>query len=189
VKITRRRFLAVLGLAVAAAGAGALWRQRLALRRWVLQTPLPGSAPGPLRDSTAETLLATVHALLGDAVEPTHYADFFRWRAGHLPGHRRLYEEFEVAVDRAARRRGHAGFRSCPRDGQRRILRGMLPASGVERIRRGLVARNHARFGQEIVRPIFRRFANTDAWILSGYDAWPGMPRAMARLRGEPRIT
>lgn len=175
------------GLVVLAAGGlAALWRGREAMRRWVVQTPLGGAPPGPLRDSTADTLLVAVRALLGDGVEPLHYVDFFRWRARHLAGHRRLYEAFEAAADRAARRLGHLGFRDCPREGQQRILRDMLPASGLERIRRGLMARDEARFGQYVVREIFRVFARTDAWVLTGYEAWPGMPRAEAYLRKGP---
>ncbi len=188
-RITRRRFVAVLALAVVAAGAATVWRRRLALRHWVIQTPLTDSPPGPLRDSTADTLLASVRALLGDGVEPAHYVDFFRWHAEHLPGHRKLYEDFEAHVDRAARRHGHAGFRACPRERQSAILVAMLPASGSERVRRLILARDEARFGKHIVREIFRRFARTDAWVLSGYDAWPGVPRAIAKLRRESRAT
>jgi hypothetical protein len=66
---------------------------------------------------------------------------------------------------------------------KRRILERMLPARGWTRIRRALLARDEARSARHVVREIFRRFARTDAWVLAGYDAWPGMPRAIARVR------
>jgi hypothetical protein len=128
-------------------------------------------------------LRAAALALLHDRIEPLHYVECFRWRAGHVPGARALYERFERAVDREARRLGHDGFRAAGADHRRRILARMLPARGWTRVRRGLFARDEARYARHVVREIFRRFARTDAWVLSGYDAWPGMPRAIGRMR------
>lgn len=181
-RFARRRFLAVLGAVAATGFAVAGWR-RHSFGRWLLTAPLTGEAPGPLRASTAATLAAATRALLHERVEATHYVETFRWRAEHVRGARALYERFERAVDRAAARRGWDGFRAAPAAVRRAILATMLPARGWTRVRRALVARDEARWARHVVREIFRRFARTDAWVLSGYDAWPGMPRAIARLR------
>ncbi|MBI5711228.1 MAG: hypothetical protein HZC42_13150 [Candidatus Eisenbacteria bacterium] len=154
--------------------------RRGALARWLFSASLSPARPGPLRDSTADVLRAAVLALLEGRVEPAHYMEAFRWRAAHVPGARALYQRFEAAVDRAARRAGQPGFRGAPRPRQQRILRSMMPARGLTRIRRALMARDEARYARHIVREVFRKFAATDAWILAGYDAWPGLPRAIA---------
>jgi hypothetical protein len=187
--LTRRRFIAGLGVVAIAAAAGGLWMRRAALRRWLFAPPLAGARPGPLRDSTADVLAATVLALLDGRVEAAHYVDLFRWRAEHVSGARRLYERFESTVDHAAWRQGHAGFRAAPRAAQRAILGAMMPESGRRRVMRALIARDEERFARYVVREVFRRFAWTDAWIIAGYDAWPGMPRAIATLgRGGPWV-
>ncbi len=185
---TRRRFLAWMATAAVVAGAGLGWSRRNALRRAVLYTPLGDEPPGPLRDSTAETLQATVLGLLDDRVEPLHYVDFFRWRAGRLPGYRALYERFEARVDRDARRAGFAGFRSASPGARRAILEALRPASDRRRALRVLFARDEERFARHIVREVFRCYARTAAWTQAGYAAWPGTPRAIARMgRLEPR--
>lgn len=181
-RFARRRFLAALGVAAAAA-AGFGWSRREPLARWLLGVTLGGERPGPLRDATAATLRAATLALLHDRVEPSHYLEAFRWRAANVRGARALYERFEAAVDRAAARAGHDAFRFAPPEARRRILERMLPARGWTRVRRALVGRDESRWARHVVREIFRRFSRTDAWVLSGYDAWPGMPRAIARLR------
>jgi hypothetical protein len=181
-RLARRRFLAWLG-ATAVAGAGMSWWRREPVGRWLLSAPLTGERPGPLRDSTAATLRAATLALLYDRVEPLHYVECFRWRAEHVRGARALYERFEAAVDRAARSGGHTDFRAATPAARRRVLERMLPARGWMRVRRAVFARDEARYARHVVREVFRRFSRTDAWVLSGYDAWPGMPRAIARLR------
>jgi hypothetical protein len=181
-RTSRRKFLGWMGLVLATGAAGAWWRFE-PLRGWLVSAGLAPAPTGSLRDSTADTLRAAVLALLEERVDPRHYLDCFRWRARHVPGARALYERFEATVDRAARAGGASGFRSAGGAHQRRILEGMLPARGLRRIPRLLIARDEARFARHIVREIFRRFAVTDAWVLAGYDAWPGMPRAIGRLR------
>jgi hypothetical protein len=180
---TRRGFLGWLGVVLAAGAVAAWWRPE-PLRRWLLSAGFAPAPVEPLRDSTAAVLHATVIALLDQRVESAPYVELFRWRAMHVPGAGALYRRFELAVDRAAQDRGGPGFRGASREVQRRVLAGLLPARGLARVRRLLVDRDEARFARHVVREIFRRFARTDAWILSGYAAWPGMPRAIARMDG-----
>ena len=112
-RASRRRFLAAFGLALLAVGAVA-WPRRMAVARWLAGSSLPPGRTGALRDGTAATLRSAVLALLDDRVEPGHYLECFRWRAEHVAGARELYERFEAAVDRAARRAGRDAFRSAP---------------------------------------------------------------------------
>ncbi len=177
---TRRRFLGVLGLTAVAAGVA--WVRRDPLARWLFTAPLPWAPPGRLRDSTSDVLRTTVLALLEDRVEPAPYVAAFAWQAEHVAGARATFERFEAAVDRAARGAGATGFRFATRAQQRRILRGMMPARGVDRVRRALFARDEDRYARHVVRRVFQRFARTDAYVMAGYGAWPGMPRALARL-------
>lgn len=179
--VTRRKFLSSLALAL---GAGVLvsWWRRDTFLPWLVSGALSPAPPGPLRDSTADVLRVAVLALLDERVEPRHYVECFRWRAEHVPGALALYERFELAVDRAARRAGERSFRRAARATQRRIVDAMRPAGGARRARRILLDRDEARFARHIVREVFQRFAATDAWVLAGYDAWPGMPRAVARM-------
>lgn len=183
--VTRRRFLAVTALAFGA-GVAASWRARHVFLPWLLSGALAPSPTGPLRESTRDVLRAAVLALLDDRVEPRHYVDTFCWRAEHVPGALALYERFERAVDRAAVRAGERGFRAASVAIRRRIVDGMRPAGGLTRARRILLDRDEARFARHIVREVFQRFAATDAWVLAGYDAWPGMPRAIARMAPPP---
>uniref|UniRef100_A0A832MJD4 Gluconate 2-dehydrogenase subunit 3 family protein n=1 Tax=Eiseniibacteriota bacterium TaxID=2212470 RepID=A0A832MJD4_UNCEI len=180
---TRRKFLACVGLAALAAGVTAAWRRRRAVSDWLLAKSLPPAPPGPLALTTEETLVAAVTGLLDARVETGHHLEAFRWRARHVAGARALYERFERAMDEAARRAGHAAFRAAPPAVRRRLLaRLAAPRGWAGRARRAFLAREDARFARFIVRDIFRRFARTDAFVLAGYDAWPGMPRALARL-------
>ncbi len=183
-RISRRRFLTLGAAAALALAAGAAWTQRRALRRWALDAPLDRSAPGPLSTRAGTVLGAVVVALLGEPIDPGHYVEAFRWRAENLPGHRSLVERFVARLDAAGRAAGAAGFAELPRAGQRRLLAELRPLRGWRRGWRGLVAHERARDSQHIVRTLLARFAATDAWVRLGYDAWPGVPRALTAPRG-----
>jgi hypothetical protein len=183
VGVTRRRFLVTLALAAAALAGGTAWSRRAALSRWLVSVPLDDTPPGPLDDATVQVLLATTQTLLGDGIEPGHYEEYFRWRAEHLRGHRSLYVQFAAALDRAARGLGHPDFVRCPPDAKARILDSLRPVRGWRQASRAIVSRSTARYATHIVRGIFQMFASTDAWILSGYDSWPGQPRGLEAYR------
>ena len=178
---SRRRFLVV--LAAGAAAAGAAWLRRGALVRWLFAAPLPPSPTGELTEATTDVLRVAVLALLEDRVDPGHYLECFRWYAAHVRGAREVYERFARAVDARARVAGHAGFRSAPRAVRARLLARMVPARGArQRFRRALFARDEDRFAHHVVRQVFRRWAHTDAYLLAGYGAWQGQPRALVHL-------
>jgi hypothetical protein len=125
---------------------------------------------------------STVVALLDPRVETSHYLAAFRWRAMHVRGARAVYERWAHALDRDARRRGAPDFRRAPLALQRDVLARYQRTDRPERVRRVAFDRDEARFARHVIREIFRRFARTDAWVFAGYAAWPGMPRALARL-------
>jgi hypothetical protein len=185
---SRRRVLALLAAAVIV-GAGAAFTRRSAILRWLATAPLGGERPGRLGDAAADTLDATVLALLDARVERTHYAEFFRWRAENVPGMRALFERFAVQLDSEARRHGARSFVAAPRAAQRAILDRYHRVRGRDRVVRSVFARDEQRFARYIVREVFRMFSRTDAWVLSGYPAWPGMPRAIASLRRDGSVS
>ncbi len=183
----RRRALRWIGVSLVALGA-VVWTRRRGLVPWLANAALADEPMRPLRAATAECLRAVVVALLDPRVETGHYLEFFRWRAEHVPGAAALYERFALALDREVQRRGAHRFASAPAALQRALVARYGVASGVERVRRTLFDRDAARVSRHVVRQVYRRFAATDAWVLAGYAAWPGMPRAVARLRPvEPR--
>jgi hypothetical protein len=75
------------------------------------------------------------------------------------------------------------GFAELPPAGQWRLLAEMRPVRGWRRAWRGLVAHERARDSQHVVRTVLAQFAATDAWVRLGYEAWPGVPRALT-VRG-----
>lgn len=181
--VRRRRFIALLAV-VAAAGAVAAWSRRSAVARWLLRPTVSGGAPGPLGEPTVATLRAAVLALLEDRVAPGAYLDYFHWRARHLPGYRALYEGFAAFVDREARSAAGTAFHVAPPEIRRRILRRMLPPRGWPLRLAALLDRERVRYGRLVLRDVFVRFGRTDAWVLSGYDAWPGEPRPIPPVAG-----
>jgi hypothetical protein len=185
---TRRRFLFWVAATVLA-GTGLAFYRRTAILRWFVATPLGHESTGRIGDAATATLAATVVALLDERVERTHYAEFFRWRAANVTGMRALYEHFAVRLDAGARQHGASSFVAAPREVQRHILAGFRLARGKERAVRSVFARDDQRFARYVVRDVFRVFSRTDAWVLCGYAAWPGMPRAIASLRRDGSVS
>ena len=175
--MTRRRFLVGLALVVALAGAGVAWQRRARIARALVRLPLPPAPPGPLDQATQATLRAMTLTLLGERIELELYENLFGWRAEHQSGYRALYARFAAMLDRDARAAGAPDFARAPLPVRRGILAGFRPARGWRKAERLLLERDRARVTSHIVRDVMELFARTDAWILSGYDSWPGQPR------------
>jgi hypothetical protein len=185
--IDRRRFLAWVVIGIAC-GASLLWLGRGGRWRAWATASASGSEPvAPLAPASEAALAAAIGALLEHRVDPSSYLALFRWRAHHMPGAAALYVRFQRRVDAVARGHGHASFASAPPELQQRILAPFRPRAGWARAWRALARRDDERFSRHIVRSVFRRFARTDAWLLTGYDTWPGMPRAIASLAPQGR--
>ncbi len=179
-KLGRRSFLA--WLAGATLLGAVAFAARGELRRRLDPAFLAGGRTGRLRPAVERVLRATVFALLDESVDAGHYLEVFRWRAGHVPGALALYRRFAARMDRVARAAGHPSFAAAPLAERARWLERYRGSGGRVRLRRALFARDDERFARHVVRPVFRRFARTDAWLRAGYDAWPGMPRRLVSI-------
>jgi hypothetical protein len=187
--LSRRGFLGAVSVGAAAAGAsglGVLRAARVVARR--LGPPVVDDAtPGELGADQLQTLLAAAAAVAGATIRQEHYAAFFQWRAAHVHGHLRLYERFCAAVDRAARGLEGVTFAGCSPATQHRILDrafrartdAAVPGPWLRRLREY----DWQLYERHILREVLALFAVTDAWLLLGYDAWPGTPRGFERYR------
>jgi hypothetical protein len=123
----------------------------------------------PLKDSTLDTLSAVVHPLLGLEVGLAHYREFFQYRAGRVPRYLELYERFERYLDGISTKRYLRDFRGCKPEQRRKVLE----AFRAEHSRGGKWI---SRYHDHVILEILQLFANTDAWLMLGYDYWPGDP-------------
>jgi hypothetical protein len=185
---SRRAFLGA--TAVGGAAALGILRTLRGLERWLASPVLARTAPGPLSAPQVETLVAAASALAGRPLREEHYAAFFQWRAEHLPGHRGLYARFCATVDRAARRSEGRAFGACGAAQRRALLepafRARARAHASTRWLDRIFDREWRLYDRHIVSEALALFAATDAWLVLGYDAWPGTPRGFDRYRRPP---
>jgi hypothetical protein len=191
--LSRRALIGLLSLGAAAVTAGA-FRSPPRLYgppRPVWPPALDGAPTGSINADGMRTLLAAARAIVLEPIDAAHYAAFLRWRAEHLPGHYALYERFRATVNGIARREEGLPFDQCAVASQRRILRPALEARSEQSARRRPPRgdeRDWALYQRHIVREVLTLFARTDAWILLGYEAWPGTARGFTRyLHAPPR--
>jgi len=185
--LTRRRFLALVGVVVLGAAVAVAGRRRRRLLEWLARPPVPNAPVGALSDHAQATLLAAAHALLDERISNEVYTDFFTWRAAHVPGFHALYESFARGVDDAARRAGARDFAGAPLAVRRAVLEQLAPRKRWAHLSEGLLARQSLRWSQHVVREIFRLFAHTDAWLRLGYPAYAGEPAGLAGLDQPPQ--
>lgn len=191
-RLSRRGFLTVVSLVAGVSAAGAIQRWGIGQLAsfWsriygALTDPGLQNAPeGLLGERTVLALLATTEALVGTEVETSHYEAFFRWRSENLSGYRNLYERFAVVVDRAAKEALKPDFASSEIEVRREILQRMT-ARPYARI----FERDGLRFEKYIFQQIRALFSRTDAWILLGYESWPGIPRGLDSYTKAPSKT
>jgi hypothetical protein len=196
--VTRRRFLRVLGIAAGGAAAAGAIAYRFAkgrageYYRRLVELPAEGEL-GAIGDAELEALMAATVSLVGREIDLARYEDFFRWHAEHALGYRRLYSSFTAAVDRAAREAGAPKFAGAPEAIQTAALskaREVRVAINRDDKARALMFamfdREWLLFERYVVREILTLFARTDAWVLSGYGAPPGLPRGLEAYRRAP---
>jgi hypothetical protein len=180
--LSRRRFLTIASLVAGVSAAGAVQRWGIGqfssfwsrIYGALTKPGLKDATQGPLGEGTARALLATTKALVDTEVETSHYEAFFRWRSENLSGYRDLYERFAVVVDRAAKEARKPDFASCDMAVRREILQRMTPRTYAL-----VFERDGLRFETYIFQQILALFSRTDAWILLGYESWPGTPRGL----------
>lgn len=147
---------------------------------------LPKSPPEPLAAPVLDALNAVTAALVGEALDPMRYDDFFRWKAENAAGYGALYTRFARALDGEAQLAGAARFTSAT-EPQR--LTALAKARGVramintnDRVKGAwfmFFDRDWLLFERYVVREILTLFARTDAWVLAGYGQPPGVPRTI----------
>lgn len=197
-RLSRREFLKIsaasAGLAGMAVGFG-YWQktQVLVLAKGVYRKMAnPGlrdSLSGPLPAETLKTLMATTEALVASPVEPTHYQDFFNWRAANVPGYLDLYKGFSSTVNRVAEKINRRNFADHDPASRRKILVEMMTNNQrgkLGRAFRGVFDRNTVLFEPYVIEEILALFNATDAWVLLGYSTWPGTPRGLENYRKAP---
>ncbi len=168
-KLSRRRLLWALAAVVLAAIAG--WRFRswfrgpaVAAYRRLAHPRLDPTPTGALDPATVAVLVATAEALVDMPLDATRYGEYFRWRAQHVPGYLTLYTEFAT---------GDPQFR------RRLIARARSGAGRVRKALDGVLRRDQLRYERYVLREILELFDATDAWVLLGYEDWPGLPRGL----------
>lgn len=185
-RVTRRRALTVAGAATAATAASLFaWRRDFAGawldRREVRLAALTDDPPGVLDPDVARVLSAAAEGLVGLSLERTHYEGFYTWRAEHLPGYRALYVALASAI-LAGDDDGPAFVELDPAARQAR-LRDVPGAFDPPRWSDVLLHPLAPRIGRHFVDETIRLFDATDAWIILGYDGWPGMARGLDAYR------
>lgn len=188
-RLSRRTLLGAIAAVCAGAVLGA--RRRLYGPEGPPWTPaLDGTAPGPIGERTLATLVAAAKTAVGRPVEASHYGEYFRWRAEHLPGYRTLYDRFGAQLDHDARRAVRCPFAECNPADRTRMLRAADRARAPRTIadRAWLLTGGRAWVAYDtfILGEALALFADTDAWVLLGYDGWPGRPRGLDRYRRAP---
>ena len=134
--------------------------------------------------------MAVTEFVTDSRIERTHYEEFFRWHARTLPGYKTLYGQLSGLVDRESTERGCLSFAECTPADRNEIFR-RLDAMRHSRFRRMItvaVDREWLLLEAYVVQPVLHLFARTDAWVLLGYPAWPGIARGFEfHLQPKPR--
>lgn len=119
---------------------------------------------------TIALLMATARTITGLAALQGPYEGYYEYQAENRPGHLIIYQAFARTV-RAAMGESSTDFSALPNADRLSLL-------------------NHIRASSEGSRfevPIFQEtlgvFAKTDAWLLLGYDGWPGSARGLDEYR------
>jgi len=191
-RLSRREFLVALaGATAAAAGLGLP-----VVYQYVNQTrqlSLPDVPPGRLDTASLRTLRAATEAIfIAYPVDLDRYTAFFTFHAENIAGYAAIYTGFTQELDRSARWSYRRSFANCSIADRRGVLAAWfdIPETREERLlasaTRGIT---WMRFSQYVVTEILTLFMNTDAWIMVGYEAWPGMPRGLDTYRQPPQPT
>jgi hypothetical protein len=194
-KLSRRQFI---GFALAAAGAGTAANDLLALADQVTSPDHSSlrhlnQQPGPLDDDVTATLMAMVDAFVEDNGDIGHYRAYFTWRAENRRAYRSAYQLCSAGLNGAARRLTGLPYVECDRAIRREILQHGLDMPTDRsflfdpRVRVGDWAamttedRLWLQINRYVTSEMIDVFFRTNAWIMLGYEGWPGQPRGLER--------
>lgn len=123
-----------------------------------------------LDENTLSVLLVTARTITALPVLYGPYADYYAYQAEKRPGRMDIYKAFATAVRRDMGRT--ASDFAALAESERSAL--------IRRIRQSAAG---WAFETAIFRETLALFAKTDAWLLLGYDAWPGQARGLESYR------
>ncbi len=151
-------------------------------------------ATGDPDAATLTALMALVDAYVGDHGATGHYRTYFVWRAQNLPGYQGVYTRFAAALNAAAQELAGVDYAEADAATRQGILHHTLelptPESGLFNTLYTLPAPEAPftldqqiwwRFHDRVLGEIVHVFLNTNAWVMLGYDGWPGQPRGLER--------
>lgn len=185
--LSRRTFLKILvpaagGLALTGSVLYALPRETLRSAYQRLAAPeLPTSPPGALSTSTLDVVAAFAEAFLHPDVDTSRYQQFAAWRAQNLPGHRALFERFARDLDARAHDAAGRPFATLPRAarvGHASELRN-VELDTTQKLVAAVLSPRWLLYNDHVADPFLKLFANTDAWLLLGYEQHPGVARGL----------
>ncbi len=199
--LSRRSLLKALAMLTLGTAAGTVavqrWGDRVftplhRLRQAQKDAVLPTAPTGTLAAPTLQSLLAVTETLAATALALDHYERYFQWRAANLPGYNALYEQFVTALNRLAQQRARIAFVDCDVAVRRQLLAKVFTVRARSRgqfgrLQSALFDREWLLFDQFIVREIFQLFVKTSAWVVLGYESWPGTPRGLEHYRQAPQ--
>jgi len=197
--LSRRSVIkALIGVGGAAAALSAFgWINRDALLDYARDALI--AKPGPLQDGTRDSLIAVIESLFPYPVETSHYAASFDWRAENEPGRKAYYERFATQLNRTARKQGASSFIDAASETRKRVLDEVFmpsvshpPADVSIQSTSTFISSlsdddlNKALFTTLILQPAFNIFMDTDAFIVLGFEKWPGRPGGLDTYTNPP---
>ena len=126
-----------------------------------------GGPTGELDSATLAALIAVARTLTEQDVLKGHYADYYAYQAKNRPGYLGVYRAFVAALAAEIAPGALEDF------GRKTVAERW---SVLERIGSSSASR---RFDVPIIQETLAVFMRTDAWLLLGYEDWPGMARGL----------
>lgn len=155
--------------------------------------PLPTAPSGPLSAETTVALRALVEAIfIAYPVDIDRYQRYYEFHAEKIAGYRQIYMQFTAELDRSARWVYRRSFADCSASDRRQLLKPWwnVPQSRQEEIISAVLqGTTWMQISQYVLQETLRLFMNTDAWIIIGYDGWPGMARGLQAYLQPPAET
>jgi hypothetical protein len=142
-----------------------------------------GTGRKPLSEETGRTLVAMAEALAGYSPLQGDYLGYYRWRAENVDGFAQLYENFAGLLRQSSRKTKQADFVDCSLLVRRDVVQALRPyrqkRNWWSRLSIAVSERSWLLFQAEafLIQETLIKFCLTDAWLLLGYDSWPGSAR------------
>lgn len=190
-QITRRNAIKILVATIggAAIGFNILKWQSKTIKRW-LGPEIKDGPTGKLEDGILQVLLTATKTIADVPINTVHYENLYRWRSENLPGYNSLYKNFARTLNDTAKRLTGMDFMGADSETQLRILEKAyqvrVSTGKLNFLRISIFKKNWILFDKYIIQDILRLFVMTDAWIMIGYESWPGKVRGLRRYRAAP---